>query len=228
MLSMRLPRSICSQLGRRTRDKSYYLRQWMLASREGRKLFDVQLKILTSRYTSILSTQCKRSLGPLDIKPVLERRMVASEPNFVEVRNAGVRADIPIVTPVMRIRLGHGVSPGPGNKWQRRDDRLGLHGVLSGLPLYFPYPRLSTTILRKENMRQPNARILGFDSAYGGRTVQIDLLEFLKGTQQLAKFTNRTLGIREIRKEISRSAEVVALTDGSPPLNSGFLIDNGA
>ena len=156
---------------------------------------------------------------------MLERRIIPGELDFVEVRHAGVRSNIPIVTLVIRIRLGHGVSPGPGDERQRRDDRLGLHSILSSLPLYFPYPRLSSTILRKKNMRQPNAGILGFD---GGWAVQVDLLEFLKGTQELAKFAKRILRIREIRKEISCSAEVVVLTDGSPPFNRSFLVDNDA
>jgi hypothetical protein len=117
-------------------------------------------------------------MGPLGIKSMLERR-IAPEPNLVEVRYAGVRSNISIVTPATGIRLGHGMSPGPGDEWQSCDDRLCLHGVLSSLPLYFPYPRLSSTILGKKNMRQPNTRILAFD---GGLAVEVDLLEFLKGT----------------------------------------------
>jgi hypothetical protein len=38
------------------------------------------------------------------------------------------------------------MGPGPVDKRHRRDDGLGLHGVLSSLPLYFPYSRLSSTI----------------------------------------------------------------------------------
>jgi hypothetical protein len=224
MLSMELPRPISSQLERMMRGKGYYLRRWMLASREGGKLFDVQLKRLASRHAIILSIRPRKNMGPLDIESVLKRR-ISREPTLVEVRYAGMRSNISIVTPALRIRLGHGVSPGPGDERQRRDDRLCLHGVLSSLPLYFPYPRIRSAVLRKENMRQPNAGILGFG---GGLALEVDLLEFLKGAHEFTEFTKRTLGICKIRKEISRSAEVVVLTDGSPPFKRGFLVDNGA
>ena len=160
----------------------------------------------------------------LNIKSVLKRR-IAREPNLLEVRYAGMRSGISIITPALRVRLGHDVGPGPGDERQRRDDRPCLHGVLSSLPFYFPYPRLSSTVLRKQNMRQPNTGILGFS---GGLALEVDLLEFLKGAQEFAEFAKRTLGIRKIGKEISRSTEVVVLTDGSPPFHRGFLVDNGA
>jgi hypothetical protein len=133
---------------------NYYLRRRMLASRKGRKVFNVQLKRSAIRYTCVLSIESKGAMGPLDIKSMLERRrMVTGEPNFVEGRYARVRPNIPIFIPIRRIRLDHGVSPGTVDERQQRDDRLGSHGILSSLPFYFPYSRLSSAVLREKHMR---------------------------------------------------------------------------